>query len=172
MRIRVEDMPEDGLVVEIDQADGWAVAAVSRALEGDISDLQAELELTRIAELLRVSGTASATAQRRCDRCGGDIRIHLSGAVELLFEPQRLPALAEEHITDPAELDLGFFDGEALDLSDVLMEQFALWLPDRVRCGDRDVTQVGDPWTCTLPAQDPGPALDRQNPFAKLRLPE
>lgn len=172
MKLRVEDLPEDGLLVDIDQEDAWAVEAAAVALEGPVTGLQVSVQLDRIAELLRVHGTARATVVRACDRCGGDIRLALSGTVELLFEPLRPATQAEEHITDPTELDLGFFDGKELDLTDVVMEQLALWLPERLRCGDPGVEQVGGPWACTLPQQDPGPPTDRHKPFANLRLPD
>ncbi|MCK6505360.1 DUF177 domain-containing protein [Myxococcota bacterium] len=172
MKVRIEDIPEDGLLVDIDQEDDWAVQAAAQALEGQVSDLSVSVQLDRIAELLRVHGQARATVVRPCDRCGGDIRLSVSGPVELLFEPHRPATHAEEHITDPTELDLGFFDGKELDLTDVVMEQLALWLPERLRCGDPGVQQVGAPWTCALPAQDPGPPTDRHKPFANLRLPD
>lgn len=172
VRIRVDEIPEEGLEVEIGQDDAWARDAVRGAVEGAVAGLEVRLQITLIAELVRVSGTAKAVVTRACDRCGGDIRLPLGGTVELLFEPQRHEALHEERITDPSELNLGFFDGRALEMADVLMEQFALWLPERVRCGDAQVTQVGEAWTCALPDQDPGPKLDTHNPFANLRLPE
>lgn len=168
MNIRVEDIPDEGLIVEIDQEDGWAVQAAAEAVEGEIHDLRVELQLSRIAELLRVSGKASARAHVACARCGGDLELALAGPIELLFEPFRPPTVDEEHLTDPAELDLGFFDGVSIELGDVVMEQFALWLPDRVICGLSQVQQRGGPWRCELPSQPEPPG--RENPFAKIRI--
>lgn len=168
MNIRVEDIPDEGLIVEIDQEDGWAVRAAAEAVEGEIHDLRVELQLSRIAELLRISGKASARAHVACARCGGDLELALAGPIELLFEPFRPPTVDEEHLTDPAELDLGFFDGVSIELSDVVMEQFALWLPDRVICGLPQVQQRGEPWRCELPRQPEPPG--RENPFAKIRI--
>jgi len=172
VRIRVDEIPEEGLDVDIGQEDAWAVDAVARAAEGTATGLVVELHLMRVAELVRVWGTARADIQTHCDRCGGDVSLPLQGTVELLYEPPRLPELLEEHLTDPSELDIGFFDGQALELADVLMEQFALWRPDVVRCGAPGVTQLGKPWACHVPDQPDGPDLARHNPFANLRLPE
>lgn len=170
MRIRVDDIPDEGLHVEIDNTDDWAFAAAATALEGPVHELQVELTLTRIAELLRVHGTASARAGHRCARCGGDLEISVGGTVELLYEPIGKPESEEVHLTDPADLDVGFFDGQALDLVDVIMEQFALWLPDKVVCGGKGTKQVGEPWKCSVAPQPEVPG--RENPFAKLRLPD
>ncbi len=170
MRIRVDDIPEEGLYVETDDTDTWAFQAASQAIEGPVHELKVVLTLTRIAELLRVSGTASARGGHVCDRCGGDLEISIGGKVELLYEPIGKPDSDEVHLTDPSDLDIGFFDGLALDLTDVIMEQFALWLPDKVVCGGRGVKQVGAAWSCAVAAQPEVP--ERENPFAKLRLPD
>lgn len=172
MRIRTDDIPEEGLDVDIDQDDPWAVKAVAGAVEGSVEGLKVELHLMRIAELVRVWGQASARVQTHCDRCGGDVALTVQGQVELLYEPPRLPELLEEHLTDPSELDIGFYDGKCLEMADILMEQFALWRPDSLRCSDRGVSQVGPAWTCRVPEQPELPDLERDNPFANLRLPE
>lgn len=172
MRIKVDEIPEEGLEVHFGQADAWALAAAREALDGEVTDLDAELQLDRIAELVRVHGRARATVARQCDRCGGDIRLALEGPVELIYEPNPHPALTDEVIPDESALDIGYFDGESIDLADVLMEQLALWTPPRIRCGEAGITQVGSPWTCRMPDQDEGPDLGRHKPFANLRLPE
>ncbi|MCB9778865.1 MAG: DUF177 domain-containing protein [Alphaproteobacteria bacterium] len=172
MRIKIDDIPEEGLEFEIEPDDAWAIAAAAAALEGDVVDLGFELQIERIAELVRVHGHFHGAVDRTCDRCGGELRLQVQGPVELLFEPHRHEALHEEHITDPSELDIGFFDGVALDMAEVVSEQLALALPPRLVCGGPGVTQRGGSWTCELPAQDAGPDLSTHKPFANLRLPE
>lgn len=172
MRIKVDDIPEDGLEIELDAQDAWAMDAAREALEGPVTRLHAQLQVTRIAELVRVSGQASAGVDRDCDRCGGPIHLELGGTVELIYEPPPLAALAEEEIKDAELMDIGWFDGVHLDLADVLMEQLSLWLPARIRCGQAKVSQRGEAWTCRLPEQQPMPELGTHKPFAKLRLPE
>lgn len=171
-RIRIDELADEGRDVRFGQDDAWALAAATEALEGEVSGLVAALHIERIAEVVRVSGRASASVVRGCDRCGGPVRLDLGGDVELLYEPTPHPALVEDRILDESELDIGFYDGRQLDLVDVLMEQLALWLPVRVRCTDPGVHQVGEAWTCALPDAEEGPDLTRQNPFANLRLPE
>lgn len=172
MRIKVDDIPDEGLLVHLDQEDDWALAAARDALDGEVADLVADLQLDRIAELVRVHGTAQARVARTCDRCGGDVSLFLSGAVELIYEPQPLPALAEELITDESALDIGWYDGKSIELADVLMEQLALWTPPRIVCGGEGITQIGQPWTCSMPDQPESPDLGTNKPFANLRLPE
>lgn len=172
MRIKIDQVPEEGLELHLDQGDAWALKAAQEALEGPVRDLRADLHVDLIAEVVRVHGSAQATVRRTCDRCGGEVDLHVGGDVELIYEPTPHPALHDEVITDEAELDIGYFDGKALEIGDVLMEQLALWTPPRVRCGEPGVQQVGEPWECRLPDQEPGPDLTRHNPFANLRLPE
>lgn len=172
MRIKVDELPEDGLELHLDQGDDWALKAATEALDGPVSELAADLHVHRIAELTRVHGTAHAKVRRTCDRCGGEVDLDLSGDVELLYERPPIQALHEEVVLDESELDIGYFDGRNLEVADVLMEQLALWTPPAVRCGSPGVTQVGAPWECRVADQDEGPDLGRHNPFANLRLPE
>ncbi len=172
MRIKIDELPEDGVEVEVDGSEPWARKPVEEAVEGPLRHLAANLHVGQIAELVRVSGEAESTSENTCNRCGGTVEIDLGGQVELLYEPTPHHALTDELITDEADLDIGYFDGKALELGDVLGEQFALWLPPAVRCGDPGVRQVGEPWECRLPDQEPGPDLTRHKPFAKLRLPD
>lgn len=172
MRIKVDDIPEEGLELSIGTGDAWAATAARQALEGPVDQLELSLQIDRIAELLRVHGHFHARVDRSCDRCGGDVRLTVDGPVELLYEPHRHEALHEEHITDASELDIGFFDGLALDMAEVVSEQLALALPTRVLCDGAHVEQRGGSWACGLPDQEEGPDLSTHKPFANLRLPE
>ena len=68
-------------------------------------------------------------------------------------------------------MDIGWFDGQNLDLSQVISEQLAIWSPDKIACEDPCSTRVvPSDAPCELPAHDLGPDLKPQSPFAKIRL--
>lgn len=172
MRIPVDTIPEEGLVVEADLDTGWASKALSEAVDARPDALELKVKVERLADHVRVSGDAQGSVVRSCDRCGEPVRLHLGGPIDLYYAPENL--VDEGNIELSAdELDIGWFDGEALDLGLVLTEQFALWAPSRVRCGDRGVDQLPGPHPCGLPAEaSSGGDVRARSPFAKLRLPE
>ncbi len=172
MRIQVENIPDQGLQVSAGLSEAWAQKAVALALGEDPEELEIAVKVERLGDHVRVSGRASGAAVRSCDRCGEPVRLRVGGPVDLYYGPQ---ALADEGDAELSadELDIGWFDGESLELGDVVTEQFALWAPSRVRCSDRGVEQVSGPHPCALPASaSSGGELRASSPFAKLRLPE
>jgi uncharacterized metal-binding protein YceD (DUF177 family) len=155
MKIRLEDIPEDGLVVDLDSSQGWVEAAVSDALEGKIEHATAHLEIRRIGPGVHVDGRGSATALRTCDRCLAALRLRAAGDIDLYYDPFiDLPGGAGGLHAD--DLDVGFFRDEELDLADVLLEFFTLEAPARVVCGEAGIERLEE-GECRLEAQSPEP---------------
>lgn len=172
MRIQLDSIPDEGLPVHADGSVGWAVAAAQEGLGAAPEAVRFDVKVTRIEDHVRVKGEGTAEGQFTCDRCGEPVRLSLGGAIDLYYAPESYLDSADSEL-GADDLDIGWFDGEALELSAVLTEAVALWAPSRVRCGDPGVTQVGAPHRCALPASAlEGPDMSRPNPFAKLRLPE
>ncbi len=174
MLVVVEQIPEEGLDVRATLAQDWAREAAALALDGAADSLDFHLHLVQHLGHVRVTGDGRAAIPRTCARCGRPLRLVLSGAVDLSYSPATAArvdgALAGEAVAlDAEDLDIGWYEGGSLDLAQVLSEQLALWLPDRVRCDSPGVEPPDGP--CELPAQDPGPEL-RRNPFAGLVVPE
>ena len=106
-------------------------------------------EHTRLLDLLEVSGRLSRKENQiilqgvlttrievRCDRCLGAVTV----PVETQFEVAYITA-ADYESTETAELqaeDLGFsiFDGEAINLDELVREQVLLALPTRLLCDE------------------------------------
>jgi uncharacterized metal-binding protein YceD (DUF177 family) len=188
MRILLDQISDAGLKITADATDTWVVAAVStvRATPGEptsdphVDDppesAQVTLTLTRIADQVAVGGKTRVTLLRSCDRCGDSVRMTLTGDVRMHYNPPGDLLADSDHGLEEGELDVGWHDGQALDLGAVLMEQLALQTPDRVRCGDPGVDPVDGSGPCALPegavAEGTEDGPERPNPFAGLRLPE
>ncbi len=148
MRIHIEQLGQDSLAVPLSLDTGWAVASLEQAFEGQVAALQGVLELGVVGPGILVRGQARAVLLRSCDRCLAAVRNSLGGAVDLFFDPSR-PEGDESVCLLPDELDVGFIDGEELDLAAVVAEFFLLESPSRLRCGDAGVARA-EPGECTI----------------------
>ena len=178
MRIRIEDLPDEGQRVDADLAEPWVASAVGEAWEGQPRAGAVHIHVNRIMEgspTLRVRGKADAAVERNCDRCGTPLRFEHAGAVDLYYVPDG-ESVAEGSELHRDDLDIGWYDGEELDVGDVLMEALSLWLPARLTCEDQGATPlVDDPehHICALPAQEPiEDDVAVTSPFAGIRLPK
>jgi uncharacterized metal-binding protein YceD (DUF177 family) len=171
VRIDIDAVPPRGRAVAVDLGAAWAVTATEGALGSAPTALSLDWTVYAVEGGARVRGRADVSVSQACDRCGGDLSLRLQGDVDLRYVPHAHTGPDGLEL-ETTELDVGWFDGHSLDLGDVWSEQLALWLPDVVRCATAGVTPADPSRPCALPVQDPGPALERRNPFAGIVLPE
>ena len=69
-----------------------------------------------------------------CDRCLGPARFPLTGQLDLFYRPMSVIAKEEEIEIDEGEAEIGFYEGEGIQLEDVLKEQILLALPMQRVC--------------------------------------
>lgn len=172
MKLKLGEISERGLDVHAEMVDDWAREAVALALEGEPQHLKFNARVQRVSDCVRVFGQLEASAIRDCDRCQVSLTVSMSGDMNLYYAPPR-PGEGGDRDLDEGDLDIGWFDGTALDLSQVISEQLAIWAPDRIVCANPSSTRViPSDAPCEVPAHDGGPDLKPQSPFAKIRLPD
>jgi uncharacterized metal-binding protein YceD (DUF177 family) len=161
MRVRIEDLPPEGLDIDLCDDSAWARVVLAQALEGDVLSLRGHLRVRAVGPGAVVEGEAHAAFRRACDRCLAEVRLDLGDELDLYFQPPQ--AFSEEReiglLAD--DLDVGFVEGGELDLGAVLAEFFLLEAPTVLRCGEPGVTRL-EPGACETPgggAED-GPAMD------------
>ena len=91
----------------------------------------------RNGQQVRLRGTITARAEVDCDRCLKSVDI----PVETDFDVTYVPAAdygAEPEAAELQEDDLGLsiFDGESIDVDELVREQVLLTLPTRALCGE------------------------------------
>ncbi len=128
LKIRLEDIPPEGLEISIED-DGGLVADVYPVLEAIV----AELHLTRIGPNVRVRGGLKTTLSVDCDRCLEPFPYKIEEKMFfILMPPPR--GEGEEVRLRREDLDVSFFDGEVIDLGLIIREQILLSLPMRNIC--------------------------------------
>jgi len=91
-----------------------------------------ELVTGSIGEI-RVKGHLSVAMEAECDRCLEPARFPLDSDFELYYRPVTETSSNEIAIND-SEVELGFFEGDGIELSDVLREHVLLSLPMQRVC--------------------------------------
>jgi len=101
------------------------------------------LRATGTAELLphsdgevRIQGRYSVEMTAECDRCLGRARFPLEGVLDLYYRPSSFIAKDEEVEIGEDEAEMGFYEGDGLELQDILREQILLSLPMQRVCSD------------------------------------
>jgi len=94
---------------------------------------EAELASVHTGEI-RLHGQIEATGKAVCDRCVEPIEIPLSGPFRVSYEPRENEASAEEVELSEKDVEVGYYEGDGLELADVVREQVLLALPMQKLC--------------------------------------
>jgi uncharacterized protein len=86
-------------------------------------------ELTEATLEVRVSGHVATSMEIACDRCLEPTVLPLQADFSLLYRPAFLTPEQEEMAVAASESEVGFYEGDGLDLADVLREEILLLLP-------------------------------------------
>jgi len=102
------------------------------------------LRATGVAELLpytdgevRIQGRYTVEITAQCDRClTGIARFPLDAGFDLLYRPASVAVSGDEVEIGEGEVEIGFYQGDGLELEDVLREQVLLALPMQRVCSE------------------------------------
>ena len=94
-----------------------------------------ELAVGSLGEI-RVSGHLSVIMEADCDRCLEPARFPIDSDFDLFYRPVS-EGYGEEVQLDEGEAEMGFYEGEGLELNDVLREFVLLTLPMQRVCSEQ-----------------------------------
>jgi uncharacterized protein len=132
MKVRVEDIPPEGLEVEFGDARvgakdlGPQVAGLAQAP-------WARLHLERRGSLVLARGRYEAQVGLECSRCLEPFTETLAGTVDWAFRPLEPPRGEEVRLAED-ELDVIFYQGGEVDLGQSLRDELSLVLPMAPLC--------------------------------------
>jgi len=183
MRIPLDQIHIPGLEITGGTADKWVneAAKTVRGTPGEPTqdphehegpeEAHVEITLKRFDEEVHVIGRMAITLRCACDRCGASTRLTITAELNQIYKAPEPVGYEADHDLVESEMDVGWHDGQAIELEAVLTEALALHGPDRVRCDDEGVSRIDKEGPCELPssALEGGPS--RPNPFAALKLP-
>ncbi len=96
-----------------------------------------------IAELLshslgeiRLHGSLKVTVEAPCDRCLEPVSLPIANPFDLVYMPASEAAEGGEDEIDEAAAEVGYYEGNGLQLNDVLREVVLLALPMQLVCNE------------------------------------
>ena len=85
---------------------------------------------------IRVRGRIHCRLEAHCSRCLEPLIHAFDDSFDLYYYPVALISRSESVPIDRQDTDLGFYEGQGVELADVVREQVMLWLPMRGLCRD------------------------------------
>jgi uncharacterized protein len=133
MRIEVENLTAKDLPF----AHEYGVEDVELADEGArlVAEARVEGSASRKGQEVRLRGEIKTEVELLCDRCLAPARLPLAVEFDTSFIPQEVEAVKEENVELREEdLLLSTYEGDAVDLDELVREQILLALPLRHLC--------------------------------------
>lgn len=138
MKIHLSRITEEG----VRRSFRLSAASLSR-LNGEVGALDepvtgvidADLGLKMIETTIQITGTVSAELELPCTRCLAPVPYRHEEAVSAVQSPvEELRRLELDLQLAPTDLDIDFFEGDEVDLADIVEEHVLLMLPQTIYC--------------------------------------
>ena len=92
--------------------------------------------IKRSSNEVELSGELTASIEAPCGRCLQPVRLPIHSEFAERFVPAVSWRAEEQHELHEEDLNLAVFDGEAIDLEDVVREEILLALPGHILCSE------------------------------------
>jgi DUF177 domain-containing protein len=83
---------------------------------------------------IRIRGKLRTRVAAICDRCLAPVEIPVEPDFDLFYRPMDAIAREEDVEISPGDLEIGFYEGEGVELEEVVTEQVILAMPAKVLC--------------------------------------
>lgn len=136
-KIRKEDIPEEGLEIELVEDEAGQKELLQRIPGIDFTfatTLRTNLMLNKSGNTVFVKGKLQTELILRCSRCLEDFHFPLESQCEVTLFPFEDEAFPEEEELDTEDLRSGYYYGGEIDLSAIVREQILLDIPYKPLC--------------------------------------
>jgi len=98
------------------------------------ADLVEEIEGQRRIPDIRLRGKLATAVELPCARCVEPVQYDVKSDFDLLYRPINADSHPDEAAISEAETEIGFYQGDGIQLEEVLKEQVLLALPAKMLC--------------------------------------
>lgn len=128
MKILIEDIPEEGFDLDIEENFGPEEISL-------VSPVKAHLELTKAHSEIIIVGNVIAELEFECSRCLKKYRNVMDVPIDVVYHPMEDIGTDRHELKDD-EMDMGFYQGEELDLQELIREQITLNIQMKPLCDE------------------------------------
>ncbi len=139
MRIRVDEIPDSGRFLHFH----WDQNRLRQYLLPDdpfeiklVRPVNVDLEIYKRPDHIRIIGAIESILRLTCHRCLDDFEWPLREQVDVFLVEDKKSPEEEEKELETDELEYEFFDGENIELDQLVIEQIFLALPYKILCSD------------------------------------
>ncbi|HFC97900.1 MAG TPA: DUF177 domain-containing protein [Thermosulfurimonas dismutans] len=163
LRIPLEDIPPEGLKLEFEE--GPELLADCFPLK---RALVARVFLKKQGIDVKAKGRVRTTVELTCDRCLERFELEIDEEFEVEFRPLASLPLREETQLSREDLEVIFYDGEAVPVDELVREQVILAVPYKKLCRE-DCRGLCPRCGKNLNQGPCGCEIRKESPFAVLR---
>ena len=131
MKVRLEDIPEEGLDVAFEIRPA-AAQDLGEVVEEIIEPPKASLHLQKSGDIVLARGGASARLRMDCSRCLQSFDMSIDQDMDLVFQP------AAEHDDEielvSADMEISFYEDDEVDLGQAVLDEIGLAIPMAPLC--------------------------------------
>ena len=138
--LKLDEIPEEGLELEWKEERASLLAYLKDLSKIDFdfeTPLQAEAKIKKASGLVFISGKVQTVLRFQCVRCLKEFSYPLSTAFELTLHPLKEAPSEEEMELGSEEMELNFFEGGEIRLSEIACEQIFLEIPYQPLCQEK-----------------------------------
>jgi uncharacterized protein len=135
LKINVSKIPEEGMVISFERQGGWFLENLAGAPPPDYlpGRIDVACKAWRMKENVFIEGTVATAVDMPCSRCLEMTHLPLRSSFKYTFVPP--PAQSQEEMELSAEdLDFAYYEGDIINLDEVIVEQIMLQVPIKPLC--------------------------------------
>lgn len=137
LTLKLEDIPDEGLRLKWQEDPLDLSGYLEHLTEIDFtfeSPLRSEASIKKVGQSVLIRGEVEAVLLLRCARCLKEFSYPISSSYDLNLRPLKGAAFKEEMDLSQSELDIAFFEGGEIELSEIACEQVFLEIPIQPLC--------------------------------------
>jgi uncharacterized protein len=137
LTLKLDEIPEEGLDLKWKEERSSLLAYLKGLSRIDFdfeTPLHSEVKIMRSGRLVLISGKVQTQLRLQCVRCLKEFPYPLSTTFELTLQPLKESPSEEETELGSEEMELNFFEGGEIHLSEIACEQIFLEIPYQPLC--------------------------------------
>jgi uncharacterized protein len=134
--VKVESIPSSGLQLK----DEWDIRTIEEILQQDntifksCSPLSLNLSFSLLGEKIIIEGSLQTTIIINCVSCLSEYNQSLEAVFRYILWPQSTSPVEAEQEIQQEDMEIGYYQGSAVDLRPIVSEQIYLALPQNPHC--------------------------------------